>query len=175
MQCRQFSIRKQRTWLFSQSLHSLYWNSYNSLSFDLSNYFSSAGVTFLKPRLGFWKECLISNYGTESFPAEHQSNPCVFPRLTFILLFVTEMINSHLAYYFTACSHRSRNYTIFSFSAVSDPWGDRTGRGDEQRLIRFHRRWVTANTSGGISTFTAKKQNKDIVENMQHLSDHVWV
>lgn len=56
-----------------------------------------------------------------TFPAEHQSNPSLFPRLAFILLFVTKMINSHLAYYCTACCRSSCNYPILSFSAVSDP------------------------------------------------------
>lgn len=57
----------------------------------------------------------------KTFSAEHQSNPSLSPRQAFILLFVTKMINSHLAYYCTACCRSSCNYTILSFSAVSDP------------------------------------------------------
>lgn len=53
--------------------------------------------------------------------AGHQSNPGLFPRSTFILLFVTKVINSHLAHYCPTCRRRRcHNYTILSFPAVSD-------------------------------------------------------
>ena len=68
-----------------------------------------------------------------TFPAEHQSNPSLFPRLASILLFVTKMINSHLAYYCTACCHGSCNYTILSFSAVSDPCREEDTAGSHGR------------------------------------------
>lgn len=54
------------------------------------------------------------------FTAGHQSNARLFPRTTFILLFVTEVINSHLAHYCPAWCRCYCNYTILSFSAVSD-------------------------------------------------------
>lgn len=56
----------------------------------------------------------------ELLSTEHQSNASVVPRITFIFLIVTEVINSHLVYYSTACCCSSCNYTILSFSAVSD-------------------------------------------------------
>lgn len=69
----------------------------------------------------------------ELFSAQHQSNPSLFPHLTFILLFVFEMINSHLAYYCTACCRGSCNYTILSFSAVSDPCREEDTAGSHGR------------------------------------------
>lgn len=68
-----------------------------------------------------------------TFPAEHQSNPSLFPRLAFISLFVTKMINSHLVYYCTASCHGSCNYTILSFSAVSDPCREEDTAGSHGR------------------------------------------
>lgn len=84
-----------------------------------------------------------SSLGNRTFPAEHQSNPSLFPRLAFILLFVTKMINSHLAYYCTACCHRSCNYTILSFSAVSDPCREEDTAGSHGRGSYTQRGCVT--------------------------------
>lgn len=75
--------------------------------------------------------------GNETFPAEHQSSPYLLPRLASILLFVTKMINSHLACCCAARCHYSHYYTALSFPAVRDAWREENtaeshGRGAEE-------------------------------------------